>query len=85
MTPTQCCQHSLTPVYVLLGFLPCLYPCYGALTCGCFSAHHWPLNISKDGVDGDSVFCARLQPLDHVVAVGAAEVHILDAAICKWK
>lgn len=61
------------------------HPWYRALTCCCFTAHHWALDFPKDGVDGDSVLCARLQPLDHVVAVGVAEIHVLDAALCKGK
>lgn len=68
-----------------LGLFLLLTPCCRAPTCGRFCIYYRPLDISEDGVDGDGVFCAGLQPLDHVVGVGVAEVHILDATLCKGK
>lgn len=46
---------------------------------GC-GRHDRPLRGSEDRVDGDSVFGAGLQPLDHVVAVRVPQVHMLNAA-----
>lgn len=56
-------------------------------TRGGLARHQWSLDVPKDGVDGDRQLRARLQPLDHVIAVGAAQGHVLDAALCKgiWK
>lgn len=61
--------------------------CRRTPTRGGLARHQRSLDVPKDGVDGHRQLRARLQPLDHVVAVGAAQGHVLDAALWKgiWK
>ena len=53
------------------------------VTCLGFGGGDGPLNVSKDGVDGDGVLRGRVEALDHVEVKGVPEVYVLNVAV--WK
>lgn len=57
--------------------------CAFLITCLDFCSGDGPLSIAKDGVDGDGVLRACVEPLDHVEVKHVPEVYVFYVAFCN--